>query len=308
LNKNINDIVSIIIPTFNNAKFIVKALESIINQSYINWEAIVVDNNSKDNTFKIVSNFNDTRIKYLKIENQGVIAKSRNLGIKFAKGEWIAFLDSDDWWTKDKLKICLDNINENVDFIYHDLEVIYEKPKFLFKKKNFKGRQLKKPILNDLLIGGIYKGNAIGNSSVMVRKKILIKIGGISENEDLVASEDFNTWLRIAEITDRFKYLNKRLGYYLIHETSSQKKNLSIPHRQAVIDYMKYFNDKEKLDLEVKLNYMSANFNTSINYFTEAIKEFVFVIKNGNINFKIRSFLKIILLILKRKFIRNEKI
>ena len=52
---------------------------------------------------------------------------------------------------------------------------------------------------------------------------------------------------------------------------------------------MKYFNDKEKLDLEVKLNYMSANFNTSINYFTEAIKEFVFVIKNGNINFKIRS-------------------
>ena len=307
MKKNNNDIISIVIPTFNNAKFIVKALKSIINQSYENWEAIVVDNNSADNTFKIVSNFNDTRIKYLKIENHGIIAKSRNLGIKVAKGEWIAFLDSDDWWTEDKLKICLDSINESVDFIYHDLEVVYEKSKFLFKRKNFKGRQLKKPILNDLLKGGIYKGNAIGNSSVMVRKKILVKIGGISENKDLVASEDYNTWLRIAEITDRFKYLNKRLGYYLIHDTSSQKKNLSIPHRQAVIDYMKYFNDKEKLNLEVKLNYMSANFNTSKNYFTKAKKEFFFVFKNGNINFKIRSFLKIILLIFKKKFIKNEK-
>ena len=306
MNKNINDIVSIIIPTFNNAKFIVKALESLIKQSYKNWEAIIVDNNSADNTFKIVSDLKDVRVKYFKIENQGIIAKSRNLGIKFARGEWIAFLDSDDWWTEDKLKICLDNINENVDFIYHDLEIIYEKSKNLFRNKSFKGRQLKKPILNDLLISGISKGNAIGNSSVMVRKKMLLKIGGISENKNLVASEDYNTWLRIAEITDNFKYLNKRLGYYLIHENSSQKINLSIPHKQAVIDYMHHFNDQEKLSLEVKLNYMSANFNFKKNYFNEAKKEFNFALKNGNTNFKIRSLLKIILLIFK-KFIINRK-
>ena len=84
----------------------------------------------------------------------------------------------------------------------------------------------------------INEGTAICNSSVIVRKNILIKIGGISENKNLAASEDFNTWLRIAQITDQFKYLKKKLGYYLIHDASAQNKDLSIPHKEAVIDFM----------------------------------------------------------------------
>ena len=109
LNTKLRPLVSIIIPTYPQATYIGKALQSIIDQTFKNWEAIIIDNHSTDDTQKILNQFVDPRIKCLKIKNNGIIAKSRNLGIKFAKGEWIAFLDSDDWWTKDKLEICINN-------------------------------------------------------------------------------------------------------------------------------------------------------------------------------------------------------
>ena len=299
MNSYSSPFVSIIIPTYNNAEFLGKALKSVIGQTYNSWEAIVIDNNSTDQTDEVINKFQDIRIKYYKISNYGIIAKSRNLGINLAKGEWIAFLDSDDWWTEDKLEICLNNVNENVDFIYHKLGIVYDKSNSFLKQKKFLGRELNKPILNDLLIGEIKKGNAIGNSSVLVRKNILKRIGGISENKKMVASEDFNAWLKIAKITDQFKFIKYCLGYYLVHDKSSQKRDLSIPHREAVIEFMNIFNNKEKLNLEVKLKYMSGNYNILNKNYDKAKNDFYFVFKNGEINLKIRSILKIILNIFK---------
>ena len=299
MNLKSTPLVSIIIPTYNHANFLDKALESLIYQTYSNWEAIVIDNHSTDETNQVIDKFKDSRIQYFKIFNDGIIAKSRNFGINVAKGDWIAFLDSDDWWTEDKLEICLKNINENVDFIYHKLEIIYNNSNSYLKRKKIVGRHLNKPILNNLLISEIKDGSAIGNSSVVVRKDILNKIGGISENKKMVASEDFNTWLRIAQITDQFKYIKNRLGYYLVHDKSAQKRDLSIPHRQAVIEFMDFFNSKQKLNLEVKLKYMSGNYNMLNNNYVKAKNDFFFVIKNGGINLKIRSILKIILIFFK---------
>ena len=291
-------LISVIIPTYNHANFLGKALESVIQQTYSNWEAIVVDNQSTDETNQIINKYSDPRIQYFKISNNGIIAKSRNLGINNSKGEWIAFLDSDDWWTKDKLEVCLENIDDKVDFIYHQLEIVYDKSNSYLKKKNI-GRQLKKPILNNLLTSEIDQGNAIGNSSVIVRKDMLSRLGGISENKKMVASEDFNTWLRIAQITDKFNFIKKKLGYYLVHSESAQKRDLSIPHREAVIEFMELFNDKQKLNLEVKLKYMSGNYNSLNNNYAKAKEDFLFVLKNGGINFKLRSLLKTILIIFK---------
>ena len=301
MNSKLLPLVSVIIPTYNHANFLGKALESIIHQTYNNWEAIVIDNHSTDETNKVIDKFKDSRIQYFKIFNDGIIAKSRNFGINVAKGDWIAFLDSDDWWTKDKLEICIKNIAEDVDFIYHKLDIIYDNSNSYLKRKKIVGRHLNKPILNNLLISEIKDGSAIGNSSVVVRKNILNKIGGISENEQMVASEDFNTWLRVAQITDQFKYIENRLGYYLVHDKSSQKRDLSIPHRQAVIEFMDLFNSKQKLNLEVKLKYMSGNYNILNNNYVEAKNDFFFVIKNGGINLKIRSLLKTFLIIFKQK-------
>jgi len=301
LNTSIIPTVSIVIPTYNHAKFINKALESVINQTYKNWEAIIIDNNSTDDTDKVINQYNDTRIKYLKINNNGVIAKSRNLGIKEAKGEWIAFLDSDDWWTNDKLEVCLSKIDKDVDFIHHSYEYV-NKSKFFFKKKIIKGRELKKPILNDLLIGSITKGTQISNSSVIVRKNILLKIGGLNENKILVGADDYDTWLRIAQITEQFLYVNKKLGYYLFHNSNTQKKrDMSIPQRLAVKDFLHLFNKQQKLNLEIKFRYISGRYNYLNNNYKKAKNDFMFVIRNGVIDLKLRSLLMIILTIIKIK-------
>ena len=154
-----------------------------------------------------------------------------------------------------------------------------------------------------MLVTVIWNGSAIGNSSVLVRKKILDEIGGIDEDKDLVASEDFNTWLRIAKVTNKFKYLKETLGFYLVHEKSSQKRDLSIPHRKALAQFMHLYNHKQKLNIEVKLRYISANFNITNKHYNKAKSDFIFVIKNGRLDLKIKSLIKILLIIFKY----NEK-
>ena len=298
MNTEFKPLVSIVIPTYNHAKFISKALKSVIDQTYKNWEAIIIDNESVDETYKLINNFNDSRIKYFKISNDGVIAKSRNLGIKEAKGDWVAFLDSDDWWTKDKLEVCFSKITKDVDFIYHAHEYV-NKSKSFFKKKIIKGRQLKKPILNDLLIGTITKGSQISNSSVIVRKNVLIKIGGLNENKILVGSDDYDTWLRIAQITDQFLYINKKLSFYLVHNANTSSKDMSIPQRLAVRNFMHLFNNQQKLNLEIKLRYISGSYNYLNNNHKKAKKDLMFVIKNGLLHLKLRSLLKLILMVFK---------
>jgi len=203
---------SIVLPTFNHGIYISRAIESIIQQTYINWELIIVDNYSIDETEILVSKYKDPRIQYFKNHNYGIIATSRNFGINKTSGDWIAFLDSDDWWKKNKLELCLKYLNKyEVDILYHDLFLIKnQNQKISFKIA--KSRKLTKPVFNDLL----KNGNAILNSSVIVKKDILNAVGLLSELPDKVTWEDYDCWLKISKITDNFFYLNKRLGYYWI--------------------------------------------------------------------------------------------
>ena len=97
-------LVSVIMPTYNHAKFIAKAIESVLSQTSQNLELIIIDNYSEDDTGEIVASCEDDRIIYLKFRNNGIIAASRNHGIKHSHGEYIAFLDSDDLWHKQKLE------------------------------------------------------------------------------------------------------------------------------------------------------------------------------------------------------------
>ena len=102
---------SVIIPTFNRAEFLKKAIESVYNQTFKNFELIVIDSYSTDKTDQIIQEFEN--IIYKKINKKGNISASRNLGIKSSKGKWIAFLDSDDIWSKDKLQFVFDVIKKN---------------------------------------------------------------------------------------------------------------------------------------------------------------------------------------------------
>src|SRR5687767_4383972 len=91
-------LVSVIIPTYNHAPFLREALESLIAQDFRDWEALVVNNYSTDDTLEVVRSFDDRRIRVENFRNNGVIGASRNLGIRLSRGKYIAFLDSDDKW------------------------------------------------------------------------------------------------------------------------------------------------------------------------------------------------------------------
>lgn len=242
LKKNqVKPSISVILPTYNHAKFLKKAIESVIKQSYINWELIIVDNNSIDETFEIVNSYLDKRIKYVKIQNNGVIAASRNLGIDLSTGSWIAFIDSDDWWTNNKLTKCIECIKTNkFDLIYHDLFLVYKTNQNSFKKLA-SSRSLHFPIYQDLLLNG----NGILNSSVLVRKKILKEVGLLSCDTNKITWEDYDCWLRISRITNRFYYIKETLGYYWaaggnMTNPDQDLKNAKLIYNKYVKDHYNY--------------------------------------------------------------------
>lgn len=124
----IDGLVSIIMPSWNTAEYIEESIKSVINQSYENWELIIVDDCSTDNTDDVVKQFlGDTRIKCLKNEKNCGAALTRNRTLRLAKGERIAFLDSDNLWKPDKLQKQIDFMNKNgYVFSYHNFEKIDE--------------------------------------------------------------------------------------------------------------------------------------------------------------------------------------
>lgn len=198
-----------------------RALKSVRAQTYSHWEALIVDNHSSDNTDDVVKSFSDSRIRLLKIHNDGVIAASRNLGIKHARGEYIAFLDSDDWWMPQKLEQSIKYLVQGADVVYHDLFLVTRSDQRIFWRKE-RTRRLNPPVFRDLLVNG----NALNNSSVVLRKSTLQEIGGMSEDIALVAMEDYDAWLRAAKITEKFKRVPKTLGYYW-----ASGGNISSPER-----------------------------------------------------------------------------
>ncbi len=126
----VDGLVSIIMPSWNTGGFIAESIESVISQTYKKWELIIVDDCSTDDTDKVVASFHDERIIYLKNENNSGAALTRNRAIREAQGEWIAFLDSDDLWTPEKLEYQLNFMKQNdLFFSYHEYEKIDEESK-----------------------------------------------------------------------------------------------------------------------------------------------------------------------------------
>ena len=267
----ISPLVSIIIPTFNREKELERALNSVLKQSYTNWEVCIVDNNSTDDTIQLINSYNHARIKLFFIENNGIIAASRNLGIKNAKGKYLAFLDSDDWWEIRKLEKSIKILEKgDVSVVYHDLFIVNkEDQKFFFKRT--KSRHLYKPIFNDLIING----NTLNTSSVVLRKDVLINISSFSEDSRLVAIEDYNAWLTLAIMGENFFKISEALGFYWVGG-----KNTSNPERtiQTLNNLEEKFHEKiVELELSMKtywLSYSKARSYHKLKMRTEALTEF----------------------------------
>lgn len=211
MNTPSTPIISVIIPAYNHAHFIDRALQSLLDQTYTNWEAIIIDNHSLDNTDEVVGGFSDSRITLLKINNNGVIAASRNMGIRAAKGDWVAFLDADDWWTPRKLELSFSALKAGADLVYHDLYTVSSLNQNIFNER-IVSTEPRYPLFNAFLCTGM----SIPNSSVVVRRELLIQVGGMSEKRDLISVEDYDTWIRLSRLTEMFVRIPDCLGYYWI--------------------------------------------------------------------------------------------
>jgi glycosyltransferase involved in cell wall biosynthesis len=246
-------LITVVIPTFNSALYLSNAIKSIFNQTYTNWELLVIDNHSSDDTDEILAEFSNLQMKVFKINNNGCIAISRNIGLTHAKGEWLAFLDSDDYWAEDKLQTCSKYFLPSVDLIYHDLKIIDEGLKLQSIKK-IKSRQLKVPVTVDLLL----KGNTIATSSVIVRKTAIDSVGGMNDAPELIGTEDYNTWLKISQQTEGFKHVGKVLGFYRLHEANISNMKAYAPPHAAIAEFVDILSKKEHEKLELNFLYTSA--------------------------------------------------
>ena len=204
-----NPLISIIIPTYNRANYLKRALKSVFVQTFKDYEVLVMDDGSTDNTLKIINSFKDDRLRYEWGENFGGPARPRNRGLRLARGEYIAFLDSDDWWLPRKLELSIKYLNLGADVVYHDLYYVKKENQKIFGRRT-RHRNLTTPVFYDL----IKYGTALANSSVVTRKTLLDKINGISEDKELIAWEDYDTWVRLAQISEKFQKIPHVLGYY----------------------------------------------------------------------------------------------
>lgn len=202
--------VSVIVPTYNRAAEIGRCLESLVKQTIADFEVIVCDDGSTDGTADVVTTFRDRLdLTFHWSENFGGPARPRNLGLELARGDYVAFLDSDDWWTPHKLARSLQRLETGADVVYHDLYRVHSVQQRLYWRR-VRTRRLVAPVFRDLLQGG----NAVPNSSVVVRRELMRKISGFSEDRTLIAWEDYDAWLRLSRLTDRFERLRMPLGYY----------------------------------------------------------------------------------------------
>lgn len=217
--------ISIVIPTYNHARFLRTALDSIRAQSFEDWEALIVNNFSEDDTIAVVESYDDPRIRLVNFANHGIIAAARNHGLSLMQAPLVAFLDSDDFWYPDKLQRCIDKLAQGYDLVCHSEVWVGPGERRRTVHYGPEARATYKSLLLD--------GNCISTSAVMVRRELLERAGGFSVQPEFVTAEDYELWLKLARNGARIGFVDEVLGEYLIHEGSQSRAALR--NMQAVM-------------------------------------------------------------------------
>lgn len=185
--------VSVIIPTYNREKTILRALQSVLDQTYTNIEVLVIDDGSTDGTAEIINGVEDERIKYILLSQNGGPSNARNVGAQMAETEWIAFQDSDDCWHKNKLEVQMEYSKEHPEY-----SMIY----CIYNAILNNGEQIQVPMEStcNLMEGNIVKTllqkNVIGAPTVVAKRTVFLECGGFDTSYK--ALEDWEFALRFA--------------------------------------------------------------------------------------------------------------
>lgn len=254
-----DDKVSIIMPSYNASRFIAESIKSVLIQTYTNWELIVVDDCSNDNTVQIVEDYikHDNRIKLIKLKSNKGAANARNVALKNANGKYIAFLDSDDLWKKQKLEKQVKFMKENnISFSFTNYRMIDERGELTNKIVNCP------PQVNYNLL---LKNTTIGCLTVMLDKT---KIGDFHFPN--IKPEDTALWLSILRRGETAYCLREELALYRLVEGSVSSNRL-----KAAKNYWHMIRSFEKLNL---FNSLYCFVNYSLNaiqkhYFNSGIRK-----------------------------------
>ncbi len=229
-------LISVIIPTYNRKDFIIEAVESVLQQTYQNWEAIIIDDGSSDNTKAALTPFlTDSRIKYFYQDNQGQ-SVARNRGISKSTGAYICFLDSDNKWLPKKLELSVAAAlnNPSVDVIYGDNIII-----------DVEGREISRDSMKKYsgsITDKLLRDNFISMNTTMTKRECFEVMGGLDEGDRL--AEDYELWLRMST-RYKFLYIPEYIGYYRVMEDqlSTDKDKRFAANHKIICEFVKRFPD-----------------------------------------------------------------
>ena len=225
----IENLVSIITPVYNSENYIGDTIKSVLEQTYPNWEMLIADDCSKDNTKNAVKQFLDPRIKYFRLEKNSGAAIARNEALEKAKGKYIAFLDADDMWKPDKLEKQLNFMTRNkIGFSFTGYEILREG----------KNKVIKVP--KTLNYSQYMKNTIIGTLTVMINKEIVGQVRLVNVKKD----HDSMTWAKLLREGNIAYGLNESLAFYRKVEGSISNDKL-----KAVINHWNNCRQIEQLSV-----------------------------------------------------------
>ena len=289
-------LVSIILNCHNAEKFLKKSISSVIKQKYINWELIIFDNCSNDNTKKEVLKFRkNKKIRYFKSNKIYNLYNARNLAIKKAKGSLITFLDADDWWLKNKLveQVKFLEKNKDINIVYSNLYLFNEKKNktSLFSKHKLYNGKITQLLLNDFKMPIL---------TTMIRKKIFLKY---SFDKTYSIIGDFDLFLRLS-LKEKIFSIQKPLAFYRIHDSNmtTKKIHLNIKELENWLNKnskKKYFKNYNFINVKKIIQKLKIKKNFINGRIINALKE---IFKNP---FNIYNVKYIIFFILPKNFINK---
>ncbi len=289
-------LVSIILNCHNAEKFLKKSISSVIKQKYINWELIIFDNCSNDNTKKEVLKFRkNKKIRYFKSNKIYNLYNARNLAIKKAKGSLITFLDADDWWLKNKLveQVKFLEKNKDINIVYSNLYLFNEKKNktSLFSKHELYNGKITQLLLNDFKMPIL---------TTMIRKKIFLKY---SFDKTYSIIGDFDLFLRLS-LKEKIFSIQKPLAFYRIHDSNmtTKKIHLNIKELENWLNKnskKKYFKNYNFINVKKIIQKLKIKKNFINGRIINALKE---IFKNP---FNIYNVKYIIFFILPKNFINK---
>ena len=252
-------LVSIIINCFNGEQYLKKCIDSVISQTYQNWEIIFWDNKSSDRSAQIFKSYKDKRFNYyLADKHSSILYQARNYALEKANGEFIAFLDADDWWLPIKLSKQI--------ILFNDLKVglVYGNIWRYFEKNNKKIILKKNKLPQGLILGNLLNDYVIRLSSMVIRKSYLNKLD-YKFNNNFHIIGDFDLNVRIAAIY-KVACVQQPIAFLRYHD-----KNESLINKDKEIQELKIWRDEMKKNQIISSNIQFRNISIKISYL-EAIK------------------------------------